>query len=60
MNDFITMEQARPGNMSNTNLARYLRDYGKTRKGEIRALTMAAADRIAELSARVKELEGKG
>lgn len=56
----ITMEQAKPSNMSNVNLARYLRDYGKTRAGEIRALTMAAADRICELSARVKELEGKG
>ena len=57
--NMITMEEAKPGKMSNVNLARYLRDYGKSRAGEIRSLTLAAADRICELSARIKELEGK-
>lgn len=55
----MTMEEAKIENMSNLNLARYLRDYGKCRSGEIRALALTAAGRIAELDARVRELEEK-
>ena len=44
-----------PRKMSDRNLAIYLRDYGKCRAGEIRSLTLAAADRIAKLSMDVRE-----
>ena len=54
----MTMSEAVPSKMSDLNLARYLRDYGKSRAGEIRALTMAAADRILDLNKKIKELEG--
>ena len=40
--------------LSNENLIRMLRDYAKTRKGEISALTSAAARRIEALANEVK------
>ena len=52
-----TMEDARFVNMSDLNLARYLRDYAVTRNGEIRALTLAASNRILDLRERLKDLE---
>lgn len=43
--------------MSTKNLIRMLRDYGKTRKGEISDLTLAASGRLQSLYLRNKELE---
>ena len=53
----ITMEECSFQKMSDKNLERFLYDYSKTRKGEIADLTRAAAIRIGDLSARVKEME---
>lgn len=52
-----TMEDCRFEKMSDLNLARYLRDYAKTRGGELRALTLVAANRILDLTDQVKRLE---
>ena len=43
--------------LSDENLIRMLRDYAKTRKGEISALTGAAASRIEDLLNQVKALK---
>ena len=53
-----TMEEAKFKNMTDINLAIYLRDYGSVRGGEIRALTLAAADRILDMKAKIRQLEG--
>lgn len=55
-----TMENAKFQNMSDMNLVRFLRDYGKTRNGEIRSLVLAAANRIMDLKDKIKKLEEKG
>ncbi len=47
-------------NMSDRDLIRYLRDYALNRKGEIRALTLAAADRILDMKAKIRSLEREG
>ena len=55
-----TMEDCKFQNMSDMNLVRFLRDYGKTRNGEIRSLALAAANRIMDLKDKIKKLEEKG
>lgn len=55
-----TMEDCKFQNMSDMNLVRFLRDYGKTRNGEIRSLVLAAANRIMDLKDKIKKLEEKG
>ncbi|MCR5791370.1 MAG: hypothetical protein K6G83_15915 [Lachnospiraceae bacterium] len=52
-----TMEDCKFKNMSDLNLARFLRDYAKTRGGELRSLTLAAADRILDLKDKIKKME---
>lgn len=52
-----TLEEVKFKNMTDINLAIYLRDYGSVRKGEIRALTLAAAERILDLKAKIRSLE---
>ena len=54
-----TMEDCKFQNMSDLNLARFLRDYAKTRGGELRSLTLAAADRILTLKDKIRQLEGE-
>ena len=46
-------------NMTNRELAEALKEYSKSRKGEIAHLTYAASIRISVLEARVRELEGE-
>ena len=45
--------------LSDNDLARYLKDYGRLRAGEISILTIAAADRILALSDKVWKLEAR-
>lgn len=52
-----TMEETKFENMTDGELAIYLRDYASTRLGEIRTLTLAAANRILHQSERIKELQ---
>lgn len=54
-----TMEEARIQNMSDINLVTFLRDYAKTRSGEIRALTLAAGNRILDKMEDIKKLEAR-
>ena len=54
-----TMEDVKFSHMTDLNLARFLRDYAVTRNGEIRALTLAASNRILDLKDKIKKLEAE-
>lgn len=52
-----SMNDCKFQNMKDAELEKYLVEYSKDKKGEIAALTRAAALRIGVLSGRVRQLE---